>query len=84
MEENEILREQILEIVNNQLNDINPPETKITFDRLKEEGFNDFQTRQMIGACVAVEIFDVIKSGKPYNNDRYIKKLNKLPEEPYK
>jgi hypothetical protein len=83
MEENEMLREPIFEIVDNQLKANDPPETKTTYDRLKADGFDDLQIRQMIGACVIVEIFDVIKSRKPYDNDRYIRNLNKLPEEPF-
>ena len=83
MENNEILREQISEIIDNQLKDNDPPETKITYNRLITEGYDDFQTRQMIGACVTVEIFEVVNSGKPYNNSRFIKNLKKLPEEPY-
>ena len=83
METNEILREQILEIIKNQLRDNDPPETKITYDRLIKNGFNDLQTRQMIGQCFAVELFDVMKFGKPYNIDRYIKNLKALPKEPF-
>lgn len=83
METNEILREQIFEIIKNQLRDNDPPETKITYDRLIKTGFDDFQTRQMIGQCLAVELFDVMKFGKPYNNERYIKNLKALPKEPF-
>ncbi|MCG8701947.1 MAG: hypothetical protein MI922_28085 [Bacteroidales bacterium] len=49
METNEILREQIFEIIKNQLRDNNPPKTKETFDRLQKQGFDDVQTRQLIG-----------------------------------
>jgi hypothetical protein len=83
MEQNEKLREQIFEITENQLRDNDPPETKATYDRLQKEGFDDFQTRQMIGQCLAVELFDVFKFGKPYNNERYIKNLKSLPKEPF-
>lgn len=83
MESNEIMRKQIFDIVKNQLKDNNPPETKITYERLRKEGFNDFKTKQMIGQCVTVEIFDAIKFGKPYNNERYIKNLSALPKEPF-
>lgn len=83
METNEILREQIFEIIKNQLRDNDPPETKSTYDRLIKNGFDDFQTRQMIGQCLAVELFDVMKFGKPYNNERYIKNLKALPKEPF-
>ena len=83
MRTNKILREQIFEIIKNQLRDNDPPETKTTYDRLIKNGFDDFQTRQMIGQCLAVELFDVVKFGKPYNNERYIKNLKALPKEPF-
>ena len=41
------------------------------------------QIRQMIGQCLAVELFDVLKNRKPYNNARYIKNLLALPKEPF-
>lgn len=81
METNEEMREQIFEIIKNQLKDNNPPETKATYDRLINQGFDDFQTRQMIGQCIEIELFEIFKFGKPYNNDRYIKNLKKLPKE---
>ena len=84
MEQNEKLREHIFEIIENQLRDNDPPETKATYDRLQKEGFDDFQTRQMIGQCLAVELFDVFKFGKPYNNERYIKNLKSLPKRPHR
>jgi hypothetical protein len=83
MESNEVVREQIFEIIKNQLKDNNPPETKSSYDRLRSQGFDDFQTKQMIGQCLAVELFDVLKFGKPYNNDRYIRSLKALPKEPF-
>jgi hypothetical protein len=83
METNEKLREQIFDIIENQLRDNDPPETKVTYDRLQKQGFDDFQTRQMIGQCLAVELFDVMKNRKPYNNQRYTKNLLALPKEPF-
>ena len=82
METNEVLRKQIFGIIGNQLRANNPPETKATLIRLKKEGFNDFQTRQLIGQCVVVEIFDSIKNRKPFNEKRYIKNLKALPKNP--
>lgn len=83
MEINEKIREQIFETIKNQLKANDPPETKTTFDRLQKQGFDDFQTRQMIGQCLSVELFDAMKFGKPYNNARYIKNLLALPKEPF-
>ena len=67
MEDNEILGEQILEIVQNQLKANDPPETRLTFDRLKEDGYSENQIEQMIGSCVIVEIYDVLKYGKEFD-----------------
>ena len=83
MESNEIIREQIFEVIKNQLKDNNPPETKITYDRLRKEGFDDYETRQMLGQCVAVEIFQILKFKKPFDNERYIRNLNGLPKESF-
>ncbi len=83
MKTNEKLREQIFEIIKNQLRDNDPPETKAAYDRLRNHGYDDFETRQMIGQCIAVELFDVLKFSKPYNNERYFKNLIALPKEPF-
>ena len=33
--------------------------------------------------CVVVELFDVMKLGRPYDNERYIENLIALPKEPF-
>ena len=83
METNEELREQIFEIIKNQLKDNDPPETQTTYDRLRKLGFDDFQTRQMIGQCIAVELFEIFKFGKPIKDKRYVKNLKALSKVPF-
>lgn len=83
MKTNEILREQIFEIIDNQISGNNPPETKVTLERLRKQGYNVFQAKQMIGSCLAVELFDIMKNGEPFNNERYVQNLGKLPKEPF-
>ena len=83
MEPNEKLRNQIFEIINDQIKSNDPPETTLTYNRLINEGFNEFQTMQMIGQCVAVELFEVMKHRKPYDESRYTKNLKLLPKEPF-
>ena len=83
MEENDILGEQILEIVQNQLKANDPPETRLTFDRLLEEGYTEIQIKQMIASCVMVEIYDVLVSGKEFDEERYIRNLKELPKGPF-
>lgn len=83
MEVNEKLRDEIFKIISNQLVANDPPEIKITYDRLQKDGLTEFQTRQMIGQCLAVEIFVTLKLGKPHDNERYVKNLTALPKEPF-
>ncbi len=83
MKPNEKVRDEIFKIIKNQLDANDPPETKLTYNRLISLGYNEFETNQLIAQCVAVEIFDVLKHKKPFNKIRYIKNLNQLPEEPF-
>jgi len=83
MEHNEELRQELFKVLNNQIRDNKPPETKETYDRLLKEGFDDFETKQLIGQCLSVEFFDIFKSGKPFDNERYIKNLKALPKAPF-
>jgi hypothetical protein len=53
METNEQLRDEILKIIENQLRDNNPPETKQTFNRLLKEGFDKSEALQMLGHVLA-------------------------------
>jgi len=76
------LRKEIFKIIENQVEANDPPETLKTFKRLKDQGFNDFEVKQLIGQCVAVEIYNVMKIKKPFDKERYIKNLNNLPKEP--
>ncbi len=83
MESNDIIREQIFKIIKNQIKSNKPPETKQALTRLVDSGYNDRDARMLIGQCVAVELFHVLKFKKPFDNDRYVSNLKKLPEEPF-
>ena len=77
------LRDQIFQVIKDQIKSNDPPETKITYDRLIALGYSDFQTKQLIGQCIAVEMFTVIKEQQPFNEARYVKNLTQLPKEPF-
>ena len=83
METNKILREQIFNIIENQISDNDPPETNLTLNRLIKMGYSDTNVKKMIGQCVAVELFNIMKHGKPFDEKRYIKNLHQLPKEPF-
>ena len=83
MESDKILREQIFGIIENQIKNNDPPETKMTFKRLIKEGYNESDTKKLIAQCVAVELFDVLKNGKTFDEKRFIRNLKQLPKEPF-
>jgi len=83
MKSNLILKSAILKVVDNQLKDNNPPETKQTFDRLIKEGISESEAKLLIGCVVSAEIFDVLKRKEMFNLERFVKSLNKLPKMPW-
>ena len=82
METNEILREQILEIIENQIQENNPKETNLNLKRLIGLGYSNKEAKQLIGQCLTIELFEVIKLDKSFNESRYIGNLERLPKEP--
>ena len=81
--ENERLRAAILEVINNQIRDNNPPETRQALIRLQEQGLSDEETLKLIGYVVASEVFSVLKENRQYDKEKYITALNNLPELPW-
>lgn len=83
MEENPYLKSAILEVVENQLQANDPPETRQTYDRLISEGYSEVEAKKLIGCVVSSEIFDVLKKQEPFNPDRFATALNELPKLPW-
>lgn len=77
-----ILRDQFLEVVENQLKTNDPPETKSTLDRLLKEGFKERVAKELIATCVATEMYEVISNNAPFDEKSYIENLHRLPDLP--
>jgi hypothetical protein len=82
MKANKGLNKEVLKVVENQIRQSNPPATKETLDRLIREGHDQDEARRLIGCVVASEIFDILKNMEPYDENRYVSALRKLPELP--
>jgi len=83
MKENTYLKSAILEVVENQLQANDPPETRQTYDRLISEGYSEVEAKKLIGCVVSLEVFDVLKKQEPFNPERFAKALNELPKLPW-
>jgi hypothetical protein len=73
----------ILGVVENQIRDNDPPETRITMERLQKSGIERKEAIRLIACVVSDEIFQVLKSGQPSDKSRYAKNLSKLPIMPW-
>jgi len=72
------LKAAILEVVENQLRDGDPPETRQTLERLLATGYSRKQAIEMIGSAVVSEIWMVLHEKKPYDRARFIALLEQL------
>ena len=79
----EIIRGAILEIVQNQIRDNDPPETKETLDRLLGQGISEEEATKLLACAVSTEIFHILKHKESFNEERYINNLMKLPQLPW-
>ena len=76
-------RRMILEVVENQIRDNDPPETRQTLRRLIKEGFSREEAVELIGAVVVNEIYNVLKQEENFNRKRFVAALRQLPKLPY-
>ncbi len=76
------IREATLQILDNQLRDNDPPETKETYHRLLAEGFSRKKARDLLAAAILIEVYDMLTEMKPFNHERFNNMLNGLPEIP--
>ena len=72
------LQALILEVVENQLAENNPPATKATLERLMEAGYSEKEAMKMIGAVVAEFIYDAMKDNVAFDVERFCHRLDEL------
>lgn len=75
------LKKLILEVVDNQLRDNNPPMVREAYDRLIVEGYSTRDAKEKIGAVVLEEIYDVMKENQPYDEKRYTDALKNMVQQ---
>ena len=82
-EGNPRLKKAILRAVSNQLRINKPPETKETLNRLMAEGHSKQESMEMIGAVLSNHLYYMLKEQKKYDNESYVRDLNRLPKYPW-
>ena len=75
--------EAMVEAVENQIQDNDPPETRITLDRLISLGETRENAMRYIASVLSVEVFETLKNQTPFDEERYLTNLKNLPELPF-
>ncbi|MGM0902141.1 MAG: hypothetical protein ACQEXB_13740 [Bacillota bacterium] len=71
-------RTKLLEIVENQLKENNPPCTGETLNRLMKMGKTEEESKLLIAGILVEEMYDIMKNKVPFNESRYAEKLANL------
>ena len=79
---NAYLHQAMIDVVDNQIREGDPPETAQTLRRLIDEGHSEHEAKKLIAAVVAIEIYGMLKHGEEFDGDRFVDALEKLPELP--
>ena len=82
-ESGQMAGEAIVEAVENQILDNNPPEVKQALKRLMGLGESRANAIRYIASTLAVELNEMMKQLTPYDEVRYTKNLNALPKLPF-
>lgn len=76
------VNDAVFEVLENQMRDGTPPETKLTYDRLLSEGHSHDEVMPMLATVLLCEMNDMVRDQKTFNEARFVAALNKLPELP--
>ena len=82
-DERAALKAVYLGIAENQLRANNPPETRQTLERLIAQGISREDAKILIASAIAVETYEILKSEKEYDHERFVRNLNKLPSQDF-
>ncbi len=77
------VRKALFEVIENQMKMDNPPETKETFHRLRAAGYSRKETMRLLAAVVLIELNEMVRDKRLFNETIYVKKLKALPEMPW-
>ena len=80
---NPYLKAAVLEVVDNQLRDNDPPQTRQTYERLLATGLPESEVKRLLACVVVNEIFEVMKRRQAFDLGRFVAALDRLPKTPW-
>jgi len=74
-----MMRESLYQALENQMRDGTPLETKETFERLVREGTSEEDTMELMATVLFVEMFEILKDNRVFDEKKYVENLKALP-----
>ena len=78
IQQNYRLKALIMGVVDNQINENNPPITAITYKRLMAAGDSSKVAKEKIAAIVVENIYGIMTNGNSFDEEKYIRELEGL------
>lgn len=75
---NPYLKATLLEVVDNQLQDNDPPETRETLNRLIASGYSEEEAKERIASVVLMHVYDAMHDLKKFDAEKYVRDLSEL------
>jgi hypothetical protein len=72
----------VLHVVEKQLEENAPPQTRETLQRLVGLGFGEEDAKHLIGSAIAAEMRSVVSEGRPFKEECFLALLKRLPHPP--
>ena len=73
------VRDAMLDTVLSQIDKGDPPEARVTYDRLIDSGASNSQALQMMAQVMRVEMGRMLTESVAFDNARYAEALKKIP-----
>jgi peroxiredoxin family protein len=77
------VREELFKVIEYQMRKGRPKETKQTFDRLRAAGYSRKETMRLLACALLVELHEMVRDKRTYDEAIYVKKLMGLPKMPW-
>ena len=79
MSDERTVKDGFLDTVLKQIDSGQPPEARVTYDRLKKAGMSDTESLHLMTAVLRQEMNKMIQQSKPFDDSSYSELLKKLP-----
>ena len=79
MADEKTVKDAFLDSVLRQIDSGEPPEARVTYDRLIDEGHSNNETLQLMAAVLKVETNKMLAESKEFDANSYAALLKKLP-----